>query len=66
LEPFADSAKARFESWLAQQAAQGTTFTPEQLAWLSLMRDHIANTLSMEPEDFDYAPFSQQGGLGRD
>jgi type I restriction enzyme R subunit len=65
LEPFADSAKARFEAWLAQQAAQGTTFTPEQLAWLSLMRDHIASTLSMEPEDFAYAPFSQQGGLGR-
>jgi type I restriction enzyme R subunit len=65
LEPFAEGAKARFEAWLAQQAAQGVTFTPEQRAWLALIRDHVASTLSIEPEDFDYAPFSQQGGLGK-
>jgi len=28
-------------------------------------RDHIATSLSIEPDDFDYAPFSQQGGLGK-
>jgi type I restriction enzyme R subunit len=28
-------------------------------------REHIATSLSIEPGDFDYAPFSQQGGLGR-
>jgi type I restriction enzyme, R subunit len=43
----------------------GTSFTPEQLAWLDLIRDHIATSLSIEPEDFDYAPFSQRGGLGK-
>jgi type I restriction enzyme R subunit len=24
-----------------------------------------ATSLSIEPDDFDYAPFSQQGGLGK-
>jgi type I restriction enzyme R subunit len=47
------------------KAKSGTAFTPEQLAWLNLIRDHIATSLSIEPEDFDYAPFSQQGGLGK-
>lgn len=65
LAPFADSVRERFEGWLAQKAAAGTTFTPEQTAWLSLIRDHISTSLSIEPGDFDYAPFSQRGGLGK-
>ncbi len=35
-----------------------------QLAWLGLIPDHIATSLSIALDDFDYAPFSQQGGLG--
>jgi len=42
-----------------------TFFTPEQLAWLNLIRDNIATSLSIEPDDFDLAPFSQRGGLGK-
>jgi len=40
-------------------------FTEEQLKWLEMIRDHIAANLSIEPNDFEYAPFSQQGGLGK-
>jgi type I restriction enzyme R subunit len=65
LEPFADSVQQRFDCWLAAKEAAGTAFTDDQRAWLTLIRDHIATSLSIEPEDFDYAPFSQQGGLGR-
>lgn len=65
LEPFAESVNVRFDEWLMDKANAGVTFTPEQLAWLALIRDHIATSLSIEPEDFDYAPFSQQGGLGK-
>ena len=28
-------------------------------------RDGSATSLSIEPDDFDYAPFSQKGGLGK-
>jgi type I restriction enzyme, R subunit len=65
LAPFADSVSERFNEWLADKAEAGTAFTTEQLAWLNLIRDHIATSLSIEPEDFDYAPFSQRGGLGK-
>ncbi len=41
------------------------SFHADQLAWLNLIRDHIATSLSIEPDDFDYAPFSQRGGLGQ-
>lgn len=30
-----------------------------------MIRDHIAANLSIVPDDFEYAPFSQQGGLGK-
>ncbi len=65
LEPFADSVHRRFDDWLAQKSAAGASFTPDQRAWLELIRNHIATSLSIEPGDFDYAPFNQRGGLGR-
>ncbi|MBU2055065.1 MAG: restriction endonuclease subunit R, partial [Proteobacteria bacterium] len=65
LEPFTDSVHRRFDDWLAQKSAAGASFTPDQRAWLELIRDHIATSLSIEPGDFDYAPFNQRGGLGR-
>ena len=45
--------------------ATGARFTPEQLHWLEMIRDHIAANLGIEPDDFEYAPFVQQGGLGK-
>jgi len=65
LQPFADSVSERFNEWLMDKAKAGTDFTPEQIGWLNLIRDHIATSLSIETDDFDYAPFSQRGGLGK-
>jgi type I restriction enzyme, R subunit len=65
LAPFADSVTERFHEWLMDKAKTGTVFTPEQLSWLNPIREHISTSLSIEPDDFDYAPFSQQGGLGK-
>jgi type I restriction enzyme R subunit len=30
-----------------------------------MMRDHIGTSAEMTVEDFDYAPFAEEGGLGR-
>ena len=65
LKPFAESVAERFDAWLQDKAGSGTQFTADQLAWLGLIRDHIATSLSIEPDDFEYAPFSQRGGLGK-
>lgn len=55
--------------WLVQDSSQkeqnGFVFTAEQRACLGLIRDHVATILSIEPEDFNYAPFSHRGGLGK-
>jgi len=65
LVPFADEVEARYERWLAMQEEAGRAFTDEQRAWLALIRDHVAGGLTISVEDFDYSPFSQQGGLGK-
>ena len=64
LLPYADLVRLRFDIWMSEQQSNGRKFTPEQLGWLTMVRDHIAQSLSIEPDDFDYEPFAQQGGLG--
>ncbi len=65
LVPFPERVKANFEVWLSSQEAGGKRFTDEQRQWLEMIRDHIAANLGIEPDDFEYAPFAQEGGLGR-
>ena len=45
------------------QEMAGREFTAEQRRWLEAIRDHIAGSGSIEPDDFQRAPFNQQGGL---
>ncbi len=65
LHPFKDDVDTRFGSWLAGQERNGRRFTEEQRQWLEAIRDHIAASLTIESEDFEYEPFVQRGGLGR-
>jgi type I restriction enzyme R subunit len=55
----------RFQSWLAQQQQVGTTFTDEQVTWLVRIKDHLATSLTIGPEDFELEPFVGHGGYGR-
>ena len=65
LVPFGEHVRARFERWMAQQANRGRAFTPEQVRWLEMMRDHVATSVEMTVEDLDYAPFAEEGGRGK-
>jgi type I restriction enzyme R subunit len=74
LVPFPERVNTNFKAWLAQQALArhcdegsnpGIPFTKEQLHWLEMIRDHIAANLGIEPDDFEYSPFAQEGGMGR-
>jgi type I restriction enzyme, R subunit len=62
LVPFPEKVDANFKAWLAQQEKE---FDGEQVHWLEMIKDHIAGSLSIETDDFEYAPFSQEGGLGK-
>jgi type I restriction enzyme R subunit len=65
LAPFGLTVEERYQQWLAEQAAAGAVFTPEQRQWLDAIRDHIAASASIERDDLDGMPFNRIGGLGR-
>ena len=65
LQPFADKVNYNFQQWTFRRNAGAVHFTPEQMEWLQLVKDHIATSLSIQPEDLDLSPFDRKGGLGR-
>jgi len=64
LVPFPEKVNANFKVWLGEQEKR-RKFTDEQRHWLEMIRDHVAANLVVEPDDFEYAPFAQEGGLGK-
>jgi len=65
LVPYPETVNERFEHWLAAQEQGGRALTAEQREWLEMIRDHIAASVSIGVEDFDYAPFYERGGATR-
>jgi type I restriction enzyme R subunit len=55
----------RFQNWLAQQTQAGTIFTDDQITWLTRIKDHLATSLTIAPDDFELEPFVSHGGYGR-
>ncbi len=65
LVPFEAIVELRFEAWLRRQREAGRAFTPEQRVWLEAIRDHIATSVTITKDDFEYTPFQERGGLAR-
>ena len=65
LEPFSETVNRRFNDWLAQQEKSGVSFTPEQKDWLTMIKDHIATSVSISMDDFEFVPFYEKGGAAR-
>lgn len=63
LSPFADKVNYNFMQWTLRKNAGAVHFTEEQMEWLRLIKDHIASSLSILPEDLDLTPFDRKGGL---
>ena len=62
LEPYREDVNRRFEEWLTDQ---GRGYSEEQMAWLEMIKDQIASSLTIEMDDFEYAPFQAKGGAIR-
>ena len=65
MRPIPRPSVKRFQAWLASQEQVGRIFTPDQLAWLARIRDHVATSLTIGPDDFEFEPFVDRGGFGR-
>lgn len=65
LTPFADKVNYNFMQWTLRRNAGAVHFSDEQMEWLRLIKDHIATSLSIVPDDLDLNPFDHKGGLGK-
>lgn len=65
LQPFAETVNYNFMRWTLKRNAGAVHFTDEQMEWLRLIKDHIAVSLSIVPDDLSLNPFDRKGGLGR-
>lgn len=66
LEPLTASVAGRFNLWLGREEKAGRTYTDEQKAWLTAIRDFISINVEITPQDLMEAPeFAVQGGLAK-
>lgn len=58
--------EANFNKWIFKQhTGQHNRFTPDQLNWLRMIKDHIVSSYHIEIDDIDYTPFDAKGGKGK-
>ena len=66
ITPYDDTVRRNFQQWiLNRHSGNRPKFSEEQMQWLRMIRDHIAGSFHLEPDDLEFAPFDAQGGLGR-
>jgi type I restriction enzyme R subunit len=66
LRPYADTVRKNFQDWTFRKQAGGAVkFTEAQMAWLHLVRDHIATSVHLDRDDLELGTMGQQGGLAR-
>ena len=66
LTPYSKTVDKNFQDWVwKKHSGAGEKFTEAQMAWLRLLKDHIATSFHVEVDDLDYTPFDAQGGRGK-
>ena len=66
LEAFNNTIERNFNAWLFRQhTGNRNRFTPEQIEWLRMIKDHIVSSYHLDIDDLDYTPFDAQGGRGK-
>lgn len=66
LKAFDSTIEANFNKWIFKQhTGQHNRFTPEQLDWLKMLKDHVISSYHIEIEDLDFTPFDAKGGRGK-
>lgn len=66
LEPLGPDVSRRFELWLGREKKAGRDYSEEQLVWLRLMRDWVANNVEVTMQDVrEVSDFTARGGVGK-
>lgn len=63
LTAFDKTVDKNFQDWVFKKQAGNLKFTEEQMQWLRMIKDYVANSFHIDREDFDLSPFIANGGL---
>ena len=64
LAPLSIQMAARFNLWLGREEKAGRRYSPEQVAWLEAIRDHLAANIDVSLRDLQDQPsFTARGGV---
>lgn len=65
LTNYASTVDRNFQTWVFGKQSGPVKYNEEQMAWLRMIKDHVANSFHIEREDFETVPFAPAGGLGK-
>ena len=65
LVPFPEQVERGSSSGWRSSEQRAWPSPPSSSEWLELIRDHVAASMGIEMDDFEYAPFAQRGGAGK-
>ncbi len=66
LKPFDKTINENFQDWIFKQnAGKHNRFTPDQMEWLRMIKDHVVSSYHIDMDDLDYTPFDARGGRGK-
>ncbi len=66
LTPYNHIVDKNFKDWIFKKhGGAGEKFTEEQMAWLRMLKDHVAGSFHVALDDLDYTPFDALGGRGK-
>lgn len=54
-----------FQDWVFKKQAGTLKFTEEQMNWLRMVKDYVANSFHLDKDDFELDPFNKNGGLSK-
>lgn len=63
LTAFDKTVDKNFQDWVFRKQAGTLKFTEEQMLWLRMIKDYVANSFHIDRDDFDLSPFIGNGGL---
>ena len=66
LTPYDKTVDNNFKRWIFDKhSGAGSKFNKEQMAWLRMIKDHIATSFHLDTDALNYTPFDAKGGAGK-
>jgi type I restriction enzyme, R subunit len=63
LTPYSATVNRNFQAWAFDQQKGASKFGEAEMTWLRMIKDFVATSLHITPDDLELTPFNRHGGL---